>query len=170
MNIIQIAGHLGADPDTRFTPSGQKVTTFNVATKVWKGGKEETIWFRITVWGDRFDKMLAHMKKGSAVIVAGELAPARMWTDKEGRTQVSLEITADIIKFSPFGKPEQRAGGQEQEGYGQAHKAPAAPAQGHQGGFGEQSFGSSAHGSNPFAGNAASGYGDAFPEEEKIPF
>jgi single-strand DNA-binding protein len=44
MNIIEVAGHLGADPVTRFTPSGQKVTTFNVATNSRKGGNEVTIW------------------------------------------------------------------------------------------------------------------------------
>jgi single-strand DNA-binding protein len=110
MNIIQVAGHLGADPVTRFTPTGQKVTTFNVAVNGRKGGNEVTTWFRITVWGDRFDKMLTYLKKGSAVIIIGELQKPEIWTDKEGRPQVSLDITADIIKFSPFGKPDRTDG------------------------------------------------------------
>lgn len=104
MNIIQIMGNLGADPETRFTPSGQKVTTLRVATTVRKGGKEETVWYRVTIWGDRFDKMLSYLKKGSSVIVVGELGKPEIWTDKEGKPQISLEITAEFIRFSPFGR------------------------------------------------------------------
>lgn len=115
MIIIQIAGHLGVDPETRFTPSGQKVTTLRVATNTRKAGKDETVWWRVTVWGDRFDKMMAYLKKGSAVVVVGEMSKPDIFTDKEGRTQVSLELTAEIIRFSPFGKPEQSNKGPSQE-------------------------------------------------------
>lgn len=106
MIIVQIAGRLGKDPETRFTPSNQKVTTMTVATTVRKGGKEETVWWRVTIWGDRFDKMLTYLKKGSAVVVVGEMNKPDIWTDKEGRPQVSLELTAEIIRFSPFGNPD----------------------------------------------------------------
>lgn len=104
MIIIEIAGHLGADPEVRFTPSGQKVTTFRVATNIRKSGKDETVWWRVTVWGERFDKMMPYLKKGSAVIVIGEMSKPEIYTDKEGRNQVSLDITAEMIRFSPFGK------------------------------------------------------------------
>lgn len=106
MNFIQIMGHLGADPETRFTPSGQKVTNLRVATNVRKGGKEETVWYKITIWGDRFDKMISYLKKGSAIIVVGELGKPEIYQDREGRPQVSLEVTAEFIRFSPFGKGE----------------------------------------------------------------
>lgn len=165
MNIIEIAGHLAADPETRFTQSGQKVTSFRVGTRVWKGGKDETIWFRVTVWGDRFDKMLVNMKKGSAIIVLGELAPPQLWTDKEGRTQVSLDVTAEIIKFSPFGKTERS--GQEQ-GSAASHQAPAAPAPAQQ--HSEPSYGSASYGNVPFAGSGAHAHEGGFSEEEKLPF
>ena len=71
MNQIIIAGHLGADPEVRFTSSGQKVTTLRVATRVRRGGKDkdETIWWRVTVWGEQFDKMIPYFKKGSPIIV-----------------------------------------------------------------------------------------------------
>lgn len=108
MNIIEIAGHLGADPVTRFTATGQKVTTFNVATNSKKGGADVTIWFRVTVWGDRFDKMMTYLKKGSAVIIVGELQKPEIWTDKEGKSQISLDVTAEMIRFSPFGKPDRQ--------------------------------------------------------------
>lgn len=125
MNIIQIAGRLGADPETRFTPSGQKVTTFRVAVNIRRSGKDDTIWYRITVWGDRFDKMIQYLKKGSAVIVVGSLNKPEIYTDKEGRPQISLEITAEMIQFSPFGKSDGE-GGQHQEG-GQYNRAGYTP-------------------------------------------
>lgn len=104
MIVIQIAGHLGADPEVRYTPSNQKVTTFRVATNIKKGDKEKTVWWRVTCWGDRFDKRLAYLKKGSAVFVVGEMGIPEVYTDKNGNQQISLEITAEIISFSPFGK------------------------------------------------------------------
>ena len=106
MIIIQIAGRLGKDPESRFIPSGQKVTTFNVATNSRKGGKDETVWIRVTVWGDRFDKMISFLKKGSAIRAIGEMGKPEIWTDKEGRPQVSVEMTADILKFSPSNTPD----------------------------------------------------------------
>lgn len=108
MNFIQIAGFLGADPEERFTSTGKRVVSLRVATKVRQGGKEETIWWRVNIWGDRFDKMLPYLKKGSPVVVVGELGKPEIYTDKNGMSQVSLTVTAEIIRFSPFGKPEQR--------------------------------------------------------------
>ncbi len=103
MNIIQVMGNLGSDPVTRFTATGQKVTSFNVATNVKKGEATITNWYRITIWGDRFEKMMPYLKKGSSLIIIGELQKPEIWTDKEGRSQIQLEIWADILRFSPFG-------------------------------------------------------------------
>jgi single-strand DNA-binding protein len=115
MFIVHIAGHLGKDPETRFTPSGQKVTTFSIATNQRKGKEDVTIWVRVTVWGDRFDKLISYLKKGSAVIVTGRMNPPSSYTDKEGRTQITLEITAEMIEFSPFGRTERLGEGQTQQ-------------------------------------------------------
>jgi single-strand DNA-binding protein len=104
MIIVEVAGHLGSDPEVRYTPSNQKVTSFRVATNIKRGEKEKTVWWRITCWGDRFDKRLAYLKKGSAVIVVGEMGIPEIYTDKSGNQQISLELTAEIISFSPFGK------------------------------------------------------------------
>lgn len=115
MNFIQIAGHLGADVETRFTPSGQKVTTLRVATNSRRNGKEETIWWRVTLWGDRFDKMLPYLKKGTAIIVVGEIQKPEIYTDKMGQPQISLDITAEFIRFSPFGKGERSSNSNSEE-------------------------------------------------------
>jgi len=133
MNIVEIAGHLGADPEVRFAASGQKIISLRVATNVKRQGKEETIWWRVTIFGDRFDKMLAYMKKGSSIIVIGEMNPPQIWTDKEGKQHVQLEIVAEMIRFSPFGKSDrsQQEGGasysQNQPSYGQAANSQQAP-------------------------------------------
>ncbi len=103
MNHILIAGHLGADPEVRFTSGGQKVTTLRVACNSRKGGKEETTWWKVTAWGEQFDKMIPYFKKGSAIMVTGELAKPELFTDKEGRPQISLNITATHMTFNPFG-------------------------------------------------------------------
>jgi len=104
MNIITIAGRLGLDPEVRFTSNGQKVTTLRMAVNVRKAGKEETIWYRVTVWGEHFDKMISFLKKGSALIVVGDLAKPEIFNDREGKPQVSMNITASSLMFSPFGR------------------------------------------------------------------
>lgn len=127
MNFVQIAGHLGNDPEVRFTSSGKKVTTLKVASRSrrGKGGEETTIWWRVTIWGEQFDKMVPFLKKGSAVMVYGDLHKPEIFNDREGKPQVSLEITAMNIEFSPFGgKPQ--SGGQAHQGEAPA-SGPAAP-------------------------------------------
>ncbi len=106
MNQITIAGHLGADPEVRFTSSGKKVTTLRVAARARRSGKDETIWWKVTIWGEQFDKIIPYFKKGSPIVVMGELDKPEIFTDREGRPQVSMNITAQHITFSPFGRPE----------------------------------------------------------------
>ncbi len=105
MNFIHIAGHLGADPETRFTQSGKKVTTLRVATNSRKGGQDVTIWWRVTIWDEQFKNILPFMKKGSAVMVFGEVHKPEIFNDRDGKPQVSMDITAIQLQFSPFGKP-----------------------------------------------------------------
>ncbi|MBN2479206.1 MAG: single-stranded DNA-binding protein [Parachlamydiales bacterium] len=108
MNIVHIAGRLGVDPEVRFTSNGQKVTTLRVASNTRKAQKDETIWWRVTVWGENFDKMISFLKKGSAIIVVGELMKPEIFNDREGNPQVSMGITASNIMFSPFGRSDQK--------------------------------------------------------------
>lgn len=107
MNFTQVAGHLGADPEERRTPTGKKVWRLRIATKVWSEGKEDTLWWDVSVWGEEFDSILKVMKKGSAICVIGSQRKPRIWTDREQKPQVTLELTARIVSFSPFGKSEQ---------------------------------------------------------------
>lgn len=155
MNIIQIAGHLGSDVETRFTADGLKVSSFRVATNVRRGNRDETIWWRVTLWGDRFDKMLPYLKKGSAIIVVGEFSRAEIYTDREGKQQVSLDIRAEFIRFNPFPRGERT--GQEQQSTGAAYSGnagtPHQAAEGH--GFGNDFGQESAPARAPAAGRGA---------------
>jgi len=116
MIFIHIAGHLGQDPEVRFTPSGQKVTSIRVATNIRRSNKEKTVWWKVTMWGDRFDKRLAYLKKGSAVMVWGEMGFPDTYQDKEGNQQTSFEVIAEHISFSPFGGKDRQQGADAGEG------------------------------------------------------
>jgi single-strand DNA-binding protein len=113
MNQMTIMGRLGSDPEVRFTSSGQKVTTLRVATNQKRAKKEETVWWKVTVWGESFDKMMAYFKKGSAIIASGEMSKPEIYTDKEGRPQVSLNLTSYHLSFSPFGKSDKQESGED---------------------------------------------------------
>ncbi len=98
-NKIIIYGHLGRDPEMRFTPQGVPVCTFSVATSERKKGQgdseptETTTWFRITAWRNLAETANKYLKKGSPVYIEGRLS-AREWTDNEGTKRTSLEVTA----------------------------------------------------------------------------
>ena len=125
MNHTMIAGHLGADPEVRFTSSGQKVTTLRVAARARRSGKDETIWWKVTVWGEQFDKIIPYFKKGSPIIVVGQLSKPEIFTDREGRPQVSMNSTAQNIMFSPFGRPDSPGGTGDAATTAQAHSSPS---------------------------------------------
>jgi len=108
-NLI-IVGNLGRDPEMRYTPSGQAVTNFNVATNrkytASDGNKvEETTWFRISTWGKTAEVCNQYLKKGSKVLVEGRLNPdtdtggPRIWTRQDGTSAASFEITANQVRF-----------------------------------------------------------------------
>jgi len=160
VNFINIAGHLGADPEVRFTSSGKKVTTLRVATRTRKGQNDDTIWWRVTVWGEQFDKIMPYFKKGSSIVVFGEVHKPEIFNDREGKPQVSMEITAVLIQFSPFGKSGSGQNTQQtQEGAGpQAAPAP--------GGAPNPYMGFS--GADSAAGKSSAPQGQTFDDE--VPF
>jgi single-strand DNA-binding protein len=100
---ITLIGNLGADPEMRLVPSGDSVTSFSVATsRTWvKDGvkQEKTIWFRITAWRKLAELAAQYLTKGRQVFIIGEMEEARPWTDRDGNSRASLEVTAQTIKF-----------------------------------------------------------------------
>jgi single-strand DNA-binding protein len=99
---VMIIGNLGSDPEMRYTPNGRAVTQFNVAvnqsTKNQQTGEwvEETDWFRVTIWGDRAERMAENLRKGNKVFVEGRFR-TRQFEGRDGQTRTALEITADSI-------------------------------------------------------------------------
>lgn len=121
MNYVHIIGRLGKDPEVRYTPDNNKVTSLVLASNYVKGGQQETIWWRVTLWGDRWDKMVSYLSKGKPVMVGGEMRKPETYVDKSGQTQLgSIDVTADYVKFVPYGNKEESVQAQGQ------HSEPAA--------------------------------------------
>ena len=98
LNKVMIIGHLGRDPEMRYTPSGRPVTTFTVATtRSWNTSegerRTETEWFNVVAWGNLAEICKQHLNKGQQVYVEGRLQ-TRRWDDKEGQKHTSVEIVA----------------------------------------------------------------------------
>ena len=110
LNKVLIIGNLGRDPETRYMPSGDAMTTIAVATtETWKDKqtgekKEATEWHRVTFFGKLAEIAGQYLKKGSQVYIEGSLR-TREWTDKENVERYTTEIRADVMKMLG-GKPE----------------------------------------------------------------
>lgn len=103
LSKVTLVGNLGSDPEMRYTPSGKAVTSFSVATNrryTTSGGesREETDWFRVSVWGKQAEKCNQFLSKGKQVYVEGRLH-ARSWQGQDGQMHTSLEVTADRVLF-----------------------------------------------------------------------
>lgn len=99
-----IIGNLGRDPEMRFTPNGDPVTSFSVATSRKYGEKDETTWFRVTVWGKQAESCSKYLSKGSKVLVEGRLKSnadgnPRVYERKDGTWASSYELTAESVRF-----------------------------------------------------------------------
>lgn len=109
LNKQIIIGNLGRDPEMRFTPSGQAVCNFSVAsTKSWtsKDGErmKRTIWTRISTWGKTAENCSKYLAKGSLVYIEGEPVAdesgnPRTWSKNDGSVGVSFEVNANNIIF-----------------------------------------------------------------------
>jgi single-strand DNA-binding protein len=98
LNKVMIIGHLGRDPEMRYTPSGRPVTTFSVAaTRSWTTAegerREETEWFNVVAWGTLAEICNQHLRKGQQVYLEGRLQ-TRRWDDAEGRKHFATELVA----------------------------------------------------------------------------
>ncbi len=108
-HTVILIGNLGRDPEMRYTPSGQPVTSFSVASNRSYTGADgqkvdETIWFRVTAWGKQAETCNQYLRKGSKVLVEGRLNPdknggPRIWTKQDGTAGASFEVTASTVRF-----------------------------------------------------------------------
>jgi len=166
VNKVILVGHLGADPDMRYTPSGQGVCELRLATsESWndKNGQrqERTEWHRIVVWGKRAEVCSKYLAKGRQVFVEGRIQ-TRTYDDKDGNKRYITEIIANDVQFlggggGRDGGPGGGGGGGGGGGRGnRADDGPPPPSEGDFGGFGG-------------GGGGGSGGGGGGPDDD-IPF
>jgi len=103
VNKVILIGRLGQDPEVRYTPSGQAVANFTMATSEnWTGKdgqkQERTEWHRIVVWGRLAELCKDYLRKGRQVYIDGKLQ-TRSWDDKEGKKRYTTEIVANTVQF-----------------------------------------------------------------------
>ena len=104
VNKVIIVGNLGADPDTRYMPSGNAVTNVSVATsESWNDRdtgerQEKTEWHRVVFFGKLAEIAEQYLKKGSQVYVEGKLQ-TRKWEDKEVNERWTTEIVANQMEM-----------------------------------------------------------------------
>lgn len=124
INKVIIVGRLGADPDTRYLPSGAAVTNISVATsEKWKDKQsgeqqERTEWHKVAMFNKLAEIAGEYLKKGSQVYIEGSLQ-TRKWQGQDGQDRYTTEIKAHQMQMldsrggDPGGqqKPQQQQGG-----------------------------------------------------------
>ncbi len=107
LNKVMLIGHLGADPEIRYTQSGTAVATFKIATNynVKRGEEwvEDTEWHRVVAWERLADIASQYLKKGMLVYIEGKMK-TRTWEDQDGNKRWITEVLArDIQMLGPKG-------------------------------------------------------------------
>jgi single-strand DNA-binding protein len=103
LNKVMIIGHLGRDPEMRFTSSGRPVSSFSVATtRGWTNNEgdrqEETEWFNVVTWGGLAELCKKRLHKGSHVYVEGRIQ-TRNWERPDGERHFRTELVAQELIF-----------------------------------------------------------------------
>lgn len=98
LNYVVLLGRVTMDPDLRYVPSGTAVLGFRIAVNRRykdKSGewKDDTSYFTVNIWGQAAERLSEQMKRGSAVLVEGQLR-SRDWESKSGEKRTSVEIWA----------------------------------------------------------------------------
>lgn len=150
VNKVILIGNLGADPESRFAPSGDAICNIRLATtESWRDKqsgekKEATEWHRVTFYGKLAEIAGQYLRKGSQVYIEGSLR-TRKWQDQSGQDRYTTEIRADEMKMlggregvgnSAPQQPRQQQAPQQQAPQRNAAPAPA-NAGGGNSGFGE---------------------------------
>ena len=113
VNKVILVGHLGGDPESRFTPGGTAVATFSIATNESRKNsdgnwEDHTEWHRCVLFGKQAEFAGEYVKKGQMVYVEGRLQ-TRSWEDKEGMKRYSTEVVGNA--FTTLGRRNTEGGG-----------------------------------------------------------
>lgn len=114
LNRVTLIGNLGADPELKYTQSGQPVLRLRLATSesyVNRAGERQqrTEWHTVTVWGKRGEALNNILSKGRSICVEGRIQ-YRQWDDKDGNKRTSTEIVATNIVLLGGGRGRDSSG------------------------------------------------------------
>jgi single-strand DNA-binding protein len=169
INKVILIGHLGRDPELRYTATGTPVCQLSVATSRSYTNKnndrvEETEWHRVVVWSKMAEHCNNYLSKGRQVYVEGRLQ-TRSYEDKEGVKKYSTEIIAENVQF---------LGGRGEGGGGERGGAPRGGGNGGGGGGGPRDRGGPPPERDEGAGGGSGGWNDNYipsdPGDDDIPF
>lgn len=105
MNKLILIGNLTKDPETRTTPNGKTVCNFDIAVNDRQGN---ATYFHVSAWEKQGENCQRYLSKGKKVSVIGPVS-ARAYTDRNGKANVSIEVTANEVEFlSPRDSYEQQ--------------------------------------------------------------
>ena len=107
-NKIILVGNLGRDPELRYTPQGDAVCSFSMATNEKKRDKagelqDVTTWFKVTLWRRQAENAAKYLSKGRPVYIEGRLQ-IEEWTDRDGKERYSLAVNATDMQFISAGR------------------------------------------------------------------
>ena len=129
MNKIIVIGNLGRDPEMRYTPSGQGVTSFSVAsnrryTTAAGEQREETEWFNVSAWGRLAELCNQYLTKGRQVYVEGRLQ-SRSFEGRDGQLRFVNEIHLTDVQFlgRGAGEGDEAPAYDSEPGFGEAEPA-----------------------------------------------
>jgi single-strand DNA-binding protein len=101
---LTLVGNCGRDPEMKYLDSGKAVTKFSLAVSKGYGDKKSTLWFNITCWEKLGETVNTYVRKGSKLLVVGELnadektGSPRIWNGQNG-PGTSFEVTAKEVRF-----------------------------------------------------------------------
>ena len=180
VNKVIAIGHLGKDPEVRYTPSGQAVANFSIAvSESWndKQGQrqERTEWIRIVAWGKTAELCGEYLSKGRQVYIEGKMQ-TRQWDDRDGNKKYTTEVVANTVQFLG-GRGEGGGGGGGHGGGmggGMGGGGHGGSGGGHGGGSGARRGGESG-GGHGGGGHGGGGGGNDFdygppPADDDVPF
>lgn len=128
VNKVIIVGRMGRDPEMRYTPSGQPVAGFSVATDESYKGKdgqkvEATEWHNVTAWGKQAEFIANYLSKGRLVYVEGKLKTEK-YTDKAGVEKYTTKIIAERVQGLDKRPEGQQQAAPQQRAYDENHRFP----------------------------------------------
>lgn len=112
MKNITIAGNIGKDATVRTTQQGDKVAGFSVAVEDGFGQNKRTIWFDVSIWGQRAEKLAPYLTKGSKIAVAGDLSTR----EHDGKTYLTVRASEVTLQGGGQRSDDRQSGGQQSSG------------------------------------------------------